>query len=418
MQAYATSDPEIRAHVRSGYRDADPRTSPSWPVSRVDETWDFFAHGMLLNVDGHARHRLDARSGDLPSPARDRLGRAGARGGRRRVRAAGLRRARQRERLRRPVAPRRSQARDAVNDATGAFASPSLIALVRLGADADSAAAQERIARVAGVLRDPGRRVGGRLRARRRPPAGLARRALDLPAGDVQERPARARGRGSRQRSPALPWVTLGGGAIAAPAVGDQVSEDIARAELIAFPILFLLTLLVFRSAVSALLPLAVGATTILLSFLAIRVVNNEINPMSIYALNLINGLGLGLAIDYSLFMVSRFREELAAGRDREAALRDDAAHRRPRRGLLGDHRGRRAGGADRLPPALPVLDGRRRDAVRADRRRRVADAAARRCWGCSASASTRAGRGAGRRRSRARRGPSAAASGTATRSA
>ena len=118
-----------------------------------------------------------------------------------------------------------------------------------------------------------------------------------------------------------VPWVVLGGGAIAAPAVGDQVSADIARAELIAFPILFLLTLLVFRSAVSALLPLAVGATTILLSFLAIRIVNSHVNPMSIYALNLINGLGLGLAIDYSLFMVSRFREELAGGKDREAAL-------------------------------------------------------------------------------------------------
>ena len=71
----------------------------------------------------------------------------------------------------------------------------------------------------------------------------------------------------------------------------------------------------------SALLPLAVGGATILLSFLAIRIVNAHVNPMSIYALNLINGLGLGLAIDYSLFMVSRFREELASGKDREAAL-------------------------------------------------------------------------------------------------
>ena len=53
--------------------------------------------------------------------------------------------------------------------------------------------------------------------------------------------------------------MTLGGGAVAANQVGDQVSLDIARAELIAFPILFVLSLLVFRSAVSALLPLAVG---------------------------------------------------------------------------------------------------------------------------------------------------------------
>ena len=96
-----------------------------------------------------------------------------------------------------------------------------------------------------------------------------------------------------------------------APQVGDQVSADIARAELIAFPILFLLSLLVFRSAVAALLPLAVGGDDDPALFLAIRIVNAHVNPMSIYALNLINGLGLGLAIDYSLFMVSRFREEL-----------------------------------------------------------------------------------------------------------
>ena len=127
----------------------------------------------------------------------------------------------------------------------------------------------------------------------------------------------------------------------------------------------------------SALLPLAVGATTILLSFLAIRIVNAHVNPMSIYALNLINGLGLGLAIDYSLFMVSRFREELAAGRSREEALRGDDAHGGPRRVLQRHHRGVRAGGADRLPAAVPVLDGRRRRAVRADRGGRVADAAA-----------------------------------------
>ena len=62
---------------------------------------------------------------------------------------------------------------------------------------------------------------------------------------------------------------------------------------------------------------------------------------MSIYALNLINGLGLGLAIDYSLFMVSRFREELAAGRGREEALARDDADRGARRGVLGGDRGR-----------------------------------------------------------------------------
>jgi len=200
-------------------------------------------------------------------------------------------------------------ARVAVNRETGAAAAPSLVALVRL-----DGAAQERIARVRAALRDPGVAAvtGGDMRSRDGRSTILLATFRTDQHGALDRISARLRG---------LPWVVLGGGAVAAPAVGDRVSADIARAELIAFPILFLLTLLVFRSAVSALLPLAVGATTILLSFLAIRVINAHVNPMSIYALNLINGLGLGLAIDYSLFMVSRFREELAAGRDREAAL-------------------------------------------------------------------------------------------------
>jgi RND superfamily putative drug exporter len=200
-------------------------------------------------------------------------------------------------------------ARTAVNDATGAQASPSIIALVRLGDDGAA-----RIERVRDALTDPGVAsvaVGDRSRDGRSTYL-LATFKTD-PAGARPRIEARLEG---------VPWVTLGGGAIAAPAVGDQVAMDIARAEVIAFPILFLLTLVVFRSAVSALLPLAVGGATILLTFLAIRVINTTINPMSIYALNLVNGLGLGLAIDYSLFMVSRFREELAAGKDREAALR------------------------------------------------------------------------------------------------
>ena len=179
------------------------------------------------------------------------------------------------------------------------------------------------------------------------------------------------------QRLARIPWVTVGGGAVAANQVGDQVSLDIARAELIAFPILFLLSLLVFRSAVSALLPLAVGGATILLVLPGDPDRQRHVNPMSIYALNLINGLGLGLAIDYSLFMVSRFREELAAAKGREEAL---AVTLRTAGHVGGVQRGDgrvRAGGADRLPAAVPVLDGHRRRAVRADRGGGVADAAA-----------------------------------------
>jgi uncharacterized membrane protein YdfJ with MMPL/SSD domain len=115
-----------------------------------------------------------------------------------------------------------------------------------------------------------------------------------------------------------MPGVLVGGGAIAGPVVGDQVSEDLAKAELLAFPLLFLLTLVVFRGAIAALLPLFVGLLTIMTTFLGLRLFN-EATALSIFALNLAIGLGLGLAIDYSLFILSRYREEMerdGPGRD------------------------------------------------------------------------------------------------------
>ncbi len=104
--------------------------------------------------------------------------------------------------------------------------------------------------------------------------------------------------------------VTVGGYAVAVPQVSDQVSEDLARAETLAFPLLFLLSLIVFRGAVAALLPLFVGLLTIMGTFLGLRIVNEGV-LLSIFALNLTIGLGLGLAIDYSLFVLSRYREEI-----------------------------------------------------------------------------------------------------------
>jgi uncharacterized membrane protein YdfJ with MMPL/SSD domain len=106
------------------------------------------------------------------------------------------------------------------------------------------------------------------------------------------------------------PGVLVGGPRVAFDAVGEQVSEDLARAELLAFPILFLLSLWVFRGVVAALLPLFVGILTIFGTFLALRLVN-EVLTLSVFALNLAIGLGLGLAIDYSLFVLTRYREEV-----------------------------------------------------------------------------------------------------------
>jgi uncharacterized membrane protein YdfJ with MMPL/SSD domain len=107
------------------------------------------------------------------------------------------------------------------------------------------------------------------------------------------------------------PGVTVGGISLAQEQVNKQVEKDLRMAEMIAFPLLFLLSLLFFRSGVAALLPLMIGGLAIVGTFLLLRLAN-EVVDVSIFALNLTTGLGLGLAIDYSLFVVSRYREEIA----------------------------------------------------------------------------------------------------------
>jgi RND superfamily putative drug exporter len=105
------------------------------------------------------------------------------------------------------------------------------------------------------------------------------------------------------------PDVKLGGSAIADAQVNAQVSNDLAHAGLLAFPFIFLLSLIFFRSIVASLLPPLLGGLAILGTFFLLRVVSTFAD-LSIFALNLTTGLGLGLAIDYSLFIVSRYREE------------------------------------------------------------------------------------------------------------
>ena len=107
------------------------------------------------------------------------------------------------------------------------------------------------------------------------------------------------------------PGVEVGGPALAQAQVNEQVESDLQRAEMLAFPLLFLLSLLFFRSLVAAALPLMVGGMAIIGTFLTLSLAS-EVGSISIFALNLTTGLGLGLAIDYSLFIVSRYREEIA----------------------------------------------------------------------------------------------------------
>jgi RND superfamily putative drug exporter len=104
--------------------------------------------------------------------------------------------------------------------------------------------------------------------------------------------------------------------------VGDTIEHDLARAESIVFPITAVLLILVFGSAIAAGLPLLVGVLSILGTFLTLQVLQS-FTDVSVYAVNLAISLGLGLGIDYSLFMLTRYREERRAGlSDRDAVVR------------------------------------------------------------------------------------------------
>jgi uncharacterized membrane protein YdfJ with MMPL/SSD domain len=114
--------------------------------------------------------------------------------------------------------------------------------------------------------------------------------------------------------------VRLGGNDVAFNEINKTTASDLQRAEMFAFPILLLLSFWVFRGLVAAALPLLVGGFAIVFTFLLLRLIDH-VAPLSVFAVNLVTGLGLGLSIDYSLFVLARYREELAGGVDTHAAI-------------------------------------------------------------------------------------------------
>lgn len=93
--------------------------------------------------------------------------------------------------------------------------------------------------------------------------------------------------------------------------VNEITSEDLERAELISLPLVILLALLIFGSVVAALMPAMVGVVAMVGALAVVRLLTNA-TEVSVFAVNVISLLGIGLAIDYALFVISRFREELA----------------------------------------------------------------------------------------------------------
>jgi uncharacterized membrane protein YdfJ with MMPL/SSD domain len=116
--------------------------------------------------------------------------------------------------------------------------------------------------------------------------------------------------------------TAMGGYAAGFNETNDQTREDLTKAELIAFPILALLLLFVFRGVVAAAIPLLLGVISIVGTLFVLRVMSTFADT-SLFALNIATGLSLGLAVDYALLLVSRYREEIGSG----GATRE--AHRR-----------------------------------------------------------------------------------------
>ena len=114
--------------------------------------------------------------------------------------------------------------------------------------------------------------------------------------------------------------VYASGGAVFANAINGRIQDDLKISEVISIPLTFLLLILVFGAMAASAMPLVVGITAIVGTFLALYLMT-LITDVSVFALNLTTGLGLGLGIDYALLIVNRFREELAKGFDNETAI-------------------------------------------------------------------------------------------------
>ena len=114
--------------------------------------------------------------------------------------------------------------------------------------------------------------------------------------------------------------VYVGGNSTIYFAINNKISKDLALAEAISIPLTFVLLLFIFGGLISSAMPLVVGVSSILGTFLVLYIIS-LFTGVSIFALNLTTGMGLGLGIDYSLLIVNRFREELHAGHSVEDSI-------------------------------------------------------------------------------------------------
>jgi uncharacterized membrane protein YdfJ with MMPL/SSD domain len=224
------------------------------------------------------------------------------------------------------------QAGDVLADALGYGAEPGLVVLIRAKGggilDTDDPAIRAEVDRLADELRGSAY-VGQVTNPLEEPTPGLIAadgRSLVLPArlstADLEDKGGLADESVRKRVTSDVVDVGYGGFAPGFNEVNDQTRRDLTKAELIAFPLLGILLLLVFRSVVAAAVPLVLGVLSILGTLLALRIMSSFVDT-SLFALNIATALSLGLAVDYALLLVSRYREEVDAhGRTMEAHLR------------------------------------------------------------------------------------------------
>jgi RND superfamily putative drug exporter len=218
-----------------------------------------------------------------------------------------------------------ARARALIAQATGTDPANSVLALVRLGASIGRPSSQRRIAAVEARLRRDAAVAAVLDWRSAHNPAMVAhdRRSTYLIAAlrrldDKQQEQA---GKRLLDAFADDPRVTLGGNPVANEEISKTIEDDLRRAELLAVPLIVLLSFFLFRGFVASLLAPVAGGLTVLVSFFLLRELAS-LTSLSIYALNLVTGLSIGLSIDWSLLLLSRYREERAQTADLRLALR------------------------------------------------------------------------------------------------
>jgi uncharacterized membrane protein YdfJ with MMPL/SSD domain len=217
-----------------------------------------------------------------------------------------------------------AKARALIERASGTDPANSVLALVRLPAPFGTSGAEEAVHSVESRLeRDPAVAAVFDAESAHNPAMVAAdRRSTYLIAAlrPVDDQAQEDAGKRLLAAFAGDPRVTLGGSPIANHEISQTIEDDLRRAELLAVPLIVVLSFFLFRGFVASLLAPIAAVLTVIVSFFLLRELASVVS-LSIYALNLVTGLSIGLSIDWSLLLLSRYREERAATDDLRLAL-------------------------------------------------------------------------------------------------